>query len=136
MKEVCILQTQDFSQVLEPAALKDFIVSALDNDKAFDIETINLQNQSVLADYMIVASGTSSRQVSALASKLKDRLEIGGIKGIKLEGMDDGNWVILDAGDVIVHIFRPEVRDFYQIEKMWKMPMTAAVITPSEYRHA
>ena len=72
---------------------------------------------------MVVASGTSSRQVVALAQKLQARLEARGFKSLHLEGVEQGNWVILDAGDVIVHIFRPEVRDFYNIEKMWKMPL-------------
>lgn len=72
---------------------------------------------------MVVASGTSSRQVVALAQKLKTRLEARGLKSLHTEGLEQGNWVIVDAGDVIVHIFRPEVRDFYKIEKMWKMPL-------------
>ncbi len=73
---------------------------------------------------MVVASGTSSRQVGALAEKLSERLKAVGVKDIRLEGMDQKNWVILDAGDVIVHIFRPEVRHFYNIEKMWHGPGT------------
>lgn len=106
----------------KPSALKDLIVNTLDSDKALDIEIINLNTHSALADYMVIASGTSSRQVIRLADKLKDRLLECGVKDIRLEGQAEGNWVILDAGDVIVHLFRPEVRDFYQIEKMWSMP--------------
>ena len=68
---------------------------------------------------MIVASGTSSRHVNALAQKLKTRLELKGVKGMCMEGMSQCDWVAIDAGDVIVHLFRPEVRDFYNIEKMW-----------------
>ncbi|MCD8497155.1 MAG: ribosome silencing factor [Alphaproteobacteria bacterium] len=78
-----------------------------------------MDEQSGLADYMIVASGTSSRHVAALAEKLKDRLEGRGVKGIKIEGLSQADWVAIDAGDVLVHIFRPEVREFYNIEKMW-----------------
>jgi ribosome-associated protein len=68
---------------------------------------------------MIIASGTSSRHVSALAKKLRERLEIRGVKGMRIEGMDQSDWVAIDAGDIIVHLFRPEVRAFYNIEKMW-----------------
>lgn len=68
---------------------------------------------------MIIASGTSSRHVSALADKLKTRLELKGVKGITIEGKDQSDWVAIDAGDIIVHLFRPEVRQFYNIEKMW-----------------
>ena len=100
-------------------AQKDLIVQSLDADKAEDIKIIDLQSQSAIADYMIVATGTSSRHVSALASKLKDRLEARGIKGIKIEGLAQSDWVAFDAGDIIVHLFREEVREFYNIEKMW-----------------
>lgn len=91
----------------------------MDADKASDIVTIDLKDQTALADYMIIASGTSSRHVSALAQKLKTRLELRGVKGMAIEGLSQSDWVAIDAGDVIVHLFRPEVRDFYNIEKMW-----------------
>jgi ribosome-associated protein len=104
------------------AELKNLIVQSLDGDKALDIETIDLNGQSSIADYMVVASGTSSRQIVALAGKLQDRLAARGYKNVKTEGAAQGNWVIVDAGDVIVHLFKPEVRQFYDIEDMWKMP--------------
>lgn len=104
---------------MNPQELKSLIEESLDSDKAIDIVAIELGEQSGLADYMIVASGTSSRHVAALADKLKDRLEARGVKGIRLEGMAQADWVAMDAGDIIVHIFRPEVREFYNIEKMW-----------------
>ena len=103
-------------------AMKDLIAQSLDADKAEDIKTIDLQSQSAIADYMVVATGTSSRHVAALASKLKDRLETRGIKGIKVEGLAQSDWVAIDTGDIIVHLFREEVREFYNIEKMW-MPL-------------
>lgn len=81
--------------------------------------TVELKDGSALADYMIIASGTSSRHVQSLASKLKERLLSRGIKNIRIEGVTQADWIILDAGDIIVHIFRPEVRDFYNLEKMW-----------------
>ncbi len=96
---------------------------SLDSDKAEDIRIIDLKGQTAIADYMIVATGTSARHVAALAEKLRDRLKAMGVQEIRIEGMDLCNWVILDAGDVVVHLFRPEVRDFYNIEKMWKMDM-------------
>ncbi len=77
---------------------------------------------SALADYIIVASGTSSTQTVRMAAKLKDRLSARGIKNIRIEGAAQGDWVVLDAGDIVVHLFRPEVREFYNIEKMWNMP--------------
>ncbi|MEM6781090.1 MAG: ribosome silencing factor [Pseudomonadota bacterium] len=121
--EAYTILTSTVSGRLDPSALKDLIVSDLDNDKALDIEIIELKDQSAIADYMVIASGTSSRQVISLANKLKDKLNARGYQDIRLEGVTDGNWVILDAGDIVVHLFRPEVRDFYQIEKMWRVPV-------------
>lgn len=104
-------------------AMKDLIEQSLDADKAIDINTIDLQSQSAIADYMVVATGTSTRHVSALASRIKGKLESCGIKGIKIEGLAQSDWVALDTGDIIIHLFREEVREFYNIEKMW-MPLT------------
>jgi ribosome-associated protein len=81
--------------------------------------SIELDDQTGLADYMVVASGTSSRHVSALTDKLVQRLNLNGIKSINVEGKQRADWVAIDAGDVIIHLFRPEVRAFYNIEKMW-----------------
>lgn len=104
---------------LNPHAIRTLIEQSLDADKADDIVTIDLNDESALADYMIIASGTSSRHVNALAEKLRDRLNLQGLKDIKIEGLSQSDWVAIDCGDVIVHIFRPEVREFYNIEKMW-----------------
>lgn len=104
---------------LNPSELKALVEQSLDADKAQNIVTIHLDDQSGLADYMIVASGTSSRHIQALATKLKDRLNIRGIKDVTIEGLSQCDWVAIDAGDVIVHLFKPEVREFYNIEKMW-----------------
>ncbi len=103
-----------------PEQLKEIAEQSLDADKAEDITIIDLKGQTAIADYMIVASGTSSRQVGALADKLQQRLKAIGVSDIRVEGKDQCNWVILDAGDIIVHLFRPEVREFYNIEKMWQ----------------
>ncbi|MBV7379886.1 ribosome silencing factor [Maritimibacter dapengensis] len=106
--------------------LLDRILTSLDDDKAEDIVSIDLAGKSSMADYMVVCSGRSTRQVSAISEKLTDALkqELGVI--CKVEGKDQGDWVLIDTGDVIVHVFRPEVREFYQIEKMWMTPQTAA----------
>lgn len=99
--------------------MKDLVLKSLDADKAEDITTVDLNDQTALADTIIVATGTSSTHVNALAQKLKERLEGRGVKGIRLEGLSQADWVVMDAGDVIVHLFRHEVRGFYNIEKMW-----------------
>lgn len=102
------------------------ILSSLDNDKAEDVVQIDLRGKTEIGDYMVIASGRSTRQVSAMAEKLTDRLkqEFGRLS--KTEGKDAGDWVLIDTGDVIVHIFRPEVREFYQLEKMWLPTGSAA----------
>jgi ribosome-associated protein len=101
------------------------ILSSLDEDKAEDIVQIDLRGRSAFADYMVVCSGRSSRQVASISEKLSERLkqEMGVL--CKMEGKDQGDWVLIDSGDVIIHVFRPEVREFYQLEKMW-LPAGAA----------
>ncbi|MBC7163956.1 MAG: ribosome silencing factor [Roseovarius sp.] len=95
------------------------ILESLDDDKAEDIVQINLHGRSVMGDYMVICSGRSSRQVSAIAEKLVDRLKQEHGIASRTEGKETGDWVLIDTGDVIVHVFRPEVREFYQLEKMW-----------------
>lgn len=108
------------------SALLSSILASLDDDKAEDVVTIPLAGKSDLADHMVVASGRSTRQVTAMAEKLADRLKARFGLICRTEGGDVGDWVLIDAGDVIVHIFRPEVREFYQLEKMW-LPQHAAL---------
>jgi len=98
------------------------VIASLEDDKAEDIVQINLRGKSEMGDYMIIASGRSSRQVSSIAEKLTDRLKQEQGVLSKVEGKETGDWVLIDTGDVIVHVFRPEVRDFYQLEKMWLAP--------------
>lgn len=112
---------------MEPVALKTLIESALDADKAIDIETIDLRGQTSIADYMILASGRSSTQIVSTAQKLAQRLTSVGIPDVRVEGLAQGDWIVVDAGDVIVHLFRPEVRAFYDLAKMWHPQMS----TPS-----
>lgn len=101
------------------------IINSLDDDKAEDIVQIDLRGRSEMGDWMVIATGRSTRQVGAISERLADRLkEEFGIH-CKMEGKDTGDWVLIDTGDVIVHVFRPEVRDFYQLEKMW-MPSEVA----------
>lgn len=96
------------------------ILSSLDDDKAEDVVSIPLSGKSSMADHMVVASGRSSRQVAAIAEKLADRVKSATGQSPRAEGKDTGDWVLIDCGDVIVHVFRPEVREFYQLEKMWQ----------------
>ncbi len=128
-KEPKPILTHDAFGVQSPQHLKSLVEQSLDADKANDIVTIDLQGQSGVADYMIVASGTSSRHVQAMAEKLRDRLSIRGHKCIKIEGLSQSDWVAIDLGDIIVHLFRPEVREFYNIEKMWTTYQPFQVIT-------
>lgn len=99
--------------------LNQLIVDTLDQNKAEDIVSINLIGKTSLADYMIIASGGSGRHVSALADYLSKALKEDGRSEVAIEGLAHSDWVLLDCGDVIVHIFRPEVREFYDLEKMW-----------------
>ncbi len=110
-------------------ALLALILSSLTEDKAEDIVQIDLRGKSAIGDYMVICSGRSTRQVSALAQNLVDRLKHQLDRPSKIEGKDAGDWVLIDTGDVIVHIFRPEVREFYQLEKMW-LPASEAAASP------
>ncbi len=95
------------------------VLKSVDDDKAEDIVQIDLRGRSDVADYMVICSGRSSRQVASISEKLADRLKQEMRISARMEGKETGDWVLIDAGDVIVHVFRPEVRDFYQLEKMW-----------------
>ena len=105
-------------------ALLSLILASLEDDKAEDIVTIDLRGRSEMGDFMVIASGRSTRQVAAIAEKLADRLKQDHGILSKTEGKEAADWVLIDTGDVIVHVFRPEVRDFYQLEKMW-LPSSA-----------
>ena len=100
------------------------VLTSVDDDKAEDVVQIDLRGRSDVADYMVICSGRSSRQVASISEKLADRLRQQFGVAAKMEGKDTGDWVLIDGGDVIIHVFRPEVRDFYQLEKMW-MPSSA-----------
>ena len=95
------------------------ILSSLEDDKAEDIQVINIRGKSSFADMLVVASGRSARHVGALADHVMHKLKEAGAKDIRVEGLPHCDWVLVDAGDVVVHLFRPEVRTFYNIEKIW-----------------
>ncbi len=102
------------------------VLNSIDENKGEDVVQIDLRGKSEMGDHMVIVSGRSSRQVAAMAEKLSDTLkQTFGIL-CKMEGKETGDWVLIDTGDVIVHIFRPEVREFYQLEKMWQNPVEAA----------
>lgn len=95
------------------------MLARLDDDKAEDIVTIDLRGKTSLADYMVVASGRVNRHVGAISDHLIEALKEAGVSPLRVEGMPQCDWVLIDANDVIVHVFRPEVRSFYALEKMW-----------------
>ena len=115
---------------MEVAKIKNYIEEILDSNKAQKIYTINLKNKSYIADYMIIASGTSSRHLQSLSENLVIELKKLGIDDCKIEGKDSADWKLVDAHDVIVHIFHPEKREFYDLEKMWseEIPKEKALI--------
>ena len=115
---------------MEVVDIKNSIEKILDNNKARNITSINLKNKSYIADYMIVASGTSSRHLQSLSEILVSELKKIGLGGCKIEGRDSNDWKLVDAHDIIVHIFHPEKREFYDLEKMWseEIPKEKAMI--------
>ncbi len=109
---------------MPPAAgkLLKLVEASLDDDKAEDVVVIDLAGKTEIADFMVIANGGSRRQVGAMADHLQQKMKASGLKGLKAEGLPNCDWVLIDAGDVIVHLFRPEVRDFYNLDKLWTGP--------------
>lgn len=103
----------------EPGSLHALVLQSLDDDQAQEIVSIPLAGKTTIADHMVIASGRSTRQVAAMAQKLYERIKHAGHGNARIEGLPAADWVLVDAGDVIVHIFRPEVRSFYNLERMW-----------------
>ena len=99
--------------------LKSIILDTLDSNKALDIISIDLMNKSSMADYMIIASGTSSRHIQALSEQVLEKLKTNGVKNSKIEGKESLDWKLVDGIDLIVHIFNPDKRKFYELEKIW-----------------
>lgn len=115
-KAIAAKQTADRKHV---AAMLKLVTSSLEDDKAENIIAIDLNGKTPMADYMVVASGRSGRHVAAVADHLMRRLKTEGFGLARAEGMTQGDWVLIDAGDIVIHVFRPEVREFYRLEKMW-----------------
>ena len=110
-------------------AMLKLVMKSLEDDKAEDIVAIDLSNKTPMADYMVVASGRSGRHVGAVADHLIRRLKDEGYGHARVEGMTQGDWVLIDAGDIVIHVFRPEVREFYRLEKMWAADIPEDVAT-------
>ncbi len=105
--------------ITEPGSLHALILQQLDDDQAQELVSIPLEGKSSIADHMIIASGRSTRQVAAMAQKLAEKIKQSGEPSPRIEGLPAADWVLIDAGDVVVHLFRPEVRSFYNLERMW-----------------
>ena len=103
----------------DTARLHQLVLDSLEDDQAQDVVSIPLEGKSSIADFMVIASGRSTRQVAAIATKLAERLKAAGHGTPRIEGLPAADWVLIDAGDVVVHLFRPEVRSFYNLERMW-----------------
>jgi|TARA_B100001093_G_C26673873_1_gene947380 ribosome-associated protein len=99
--------------------LKEIVINTLDLNKALDIVTIDLKDKSSMADFMIIASGTSSRHIQSLSEQVLEKLKDNGVKNSKIEGKESNEWKLVDGIDLIIHIFHPEKRRFYELEKMW-----------------
>lgn len=107
-----------------PADLHRLVLAQLDDDQAQDVVTIPLEGKSSIADHMVIASGRSTRQVAAMAQKLAEKIKEAGHGPARVEGLPAADWVLIDAGDVVIHLFRPEVRSFYNLERMWSFEGT------------
>ncbi|MES2984569.1 MAG: ribosome silencing factor [Pseudomonadota bacterium] len=118
-------ETKAAAKLTATAALCKKIAAIIDDNKGEDITILNLKDKCSFADFMIVASGRAPRHVSALADYVADMLKKMGEPPLSIEGKESGDWVLIDAGDIVVHIFRPEIRQFYNIEKMWAMPVAS-----------
>ena len=102
-----------------PEALHKLVLTQLDDDQAQEVVSIPLEGKSSIADHMVIASGRSTRQVASMAQKLAEKIKQEGFGSARIEGLPAADWVLIDAGDVVVHLFRPEVRSFYNLERMW-----------------
>jgi ribosome-associated protein len=109
-----------------PSGLLRVIEKSLDDDKAENLVTIDLKGKSSVADFMVIASGRSARQLGAMAEHLREKLGKAGVSPVGLEGQRQGDWILIDGGDVVVHLFRPEIRGLYNLEKMWGAEMGEA----------
>jgi ribosome-associated protein len=110
----------------EVEALHRLIMASLEDDQAEEVITIPLAGKSTIADHMVIASGRSTRQVASMANKLAEKIKAEFKRSVRIEGLQTADWVLIDANDVIVHLFRPEVRTFYNLERMWQFGDTVS----------
>jgi len=115
---ISMTDTEDTIQA-EPGSLHALVLEQLDDDQAQDVISIPLEGKSAIADHMVIASGRSTRQVASMAAKLAEKVKQAGYGSPRVEGLPAADWVLIDTGDVVVHLFRPEVRSFYNLERMW-----------------
>lgn len=118
-KAIFAMATDTRAGAGQPHELHDLVMRQLDDDQAQEIVTIPLAGKSSMADHMVIASGRSTRQVASIAQKLAETIKHAGHGPVRIEGLPAADWVLIDAGDVVVHLFRPEVRTFYNLERMW-----------------
>jgi ribosome-associated protein len=123
--EVIVILEQQIN-IKNSESLCSFVKDILESHKGADILSIDLRGKSSIADFLVIASGTSRRHVSALSQHVKDGVEEKGLKPLSIEGVPQCDWALLDLGDVIVHVFYPEIRAFYNLEKMWDVPESDA----------
>ncbi len=114
-------------------ALHQLVLASLDDDQAVDAISIPLAGKSSIADHMVIASGRSTRQVASMASKLTEKIKAEFGRSVRVEGLPTADWVLIDAGDVIVHLFRPEVRSFYNLERMWAFGDAPVAVGDSQH---
>lgn len=114
---------------LDVEQLHKLVLQSLDDDQALEVVSIPLEGKSNIADHMVIASGRSTRQVASMATKLAQRVKEAFGKSVRIEGLPAADWVLIDADDVIVHLFRPEVRNFYNLERMWAFGDEAVAAT-------
>lgn len=126
---------QSAAKAPDSATLLEDLVQWLDDAKAEEIVSIPLQGKSALGDFMVVASGRNDRHVAAIAEQLRDKLKARGEARVRVEGLNACDWVLIDTGDVIVHVFRPEVREFYNLEKMWQTELPPDVSRGDSSQH-
>ena len=132
-EEPAIVATEPGEGDVAAAELQALVLAKLDDDKAEDVVSIDMQGRSPLADYVVVASGRSQRHVAAMADHLLRAFKDAGLGARPVEGLPNADWVLIDGGDVIVHLFRPEVRAFYQIEKIWSVDSPHTMSRPAAF---
>lgn len=109
---------------MNPEQLRDLVILALQDMKGVEVRALDVRGSTPLTDFMVIASGNSDRHVKALASSVLDKAREAGVKPMGVEGEQEGEWVLVDLRDVVVHVMRPQVRDFYNLEKLWSMQTT------------